>query len=93
MYEVDRHSQDYFKSQLLAESVNGDVALHFETGVFGLVDVQAISELSKPFTLAQAKSDPKLAKMTLVRFSRLSVQPVTADEWRYICKLGGVRPL
>ena len=62
-----------------------------ETGIFGLVDVKAISELSKPFTLAQAKADPKLAEMTLVKFSRLSVQPVTADEWRHICKLGGVR--
>lgn len=64
-----------------------------ETGVFGLVDVKAVAELKKPVTLADAKSDPKLAKMTLVRFSRLSVQPVSADEWKHICKLGGVKEL
>jgi predicted RNA-binding protein with PUA-like domain len=64
-----------------------------ETGKFGLVVVKAVAELSKPFTLAEAKSDPKLAKMTLVTFSRLSVQPVTAEEWRHVCKLGGVRAL
>lgn len=64
-----------------------------ETGVFGLVDVKAVAELKKPVTLADAKADPKLAKMTLVRFSRLSVQPVSADEWKHICKLGGVREL
>jgi len=28
--------------------------------------------------------------MTLVTFSRLSVQPVTAEEWTHICKVGGV---
>lgn|SRR5512135_3691984 len=64
-----------------------------ETGVFGLVDVKAVAELKKPVTLADAKADPKLAKMTLVRFSRLSVQPVSADEWKHICKLGGVKEL
>jgi predicted RNA-binding protein with PUA-like domain len=64
-----------------------------ETGKFGLVDVKAVASLSTPFTLNQAKADPKLAKMTLVTFSRLSVQPVTAEEWKYICKLGGVRDL
>lgn len=61
-----------------------------KTGKFGLVDVKAFSDLSTPVTLAQAKADPKLANMTLVTFSRLSVQPVTAEEWNHICKIGGV---
>ena len=64
-----------------------------EKGKFGLVDVKAVAELAKPLTLAQAKTDPKLATMTLVTFSRLSVQPVSADEWKHICKLGGVSEL
>ena len=64
-----------------------------EKGKFGLVDVKAVAELAKPITLAQAKTDPKLAKMTLVTFSRLSVQPVSADEWKHICRLGGVSEL
>lgn len=61
-----------------------------ETGKFGLVDVKAVAELARPVTLTQAKADPKLAKMTLVKFSRLSVQPVTAEEWKHICKMSGV---
>ena len=61
------------------------------TGKFGLVDVKAVADLPKPVTLAQAKADPKLAKMTLVTFSRLSVQPVTDAEWKHVCKLGGLK--
>ncbi len=62
-----------------------------ETAKFGLVDVKAVADLPKPVTLAQAKADPKLADMVLVKFSRLSVQPVTDAEWKHICKLGGLK--
>ena len=61
-----------------------------ETGRFGRVDVQAVEDLPKPVTLAQVKADPKLKDMVLVRNSRLSVQPVTPEAWRYILKLGGM---
>jgi len=61
-----------------------------ETGKFGLVVVKAVVDFPKPVTLAQAKADRALAKMTLVTFSRLSVQPVSAKEWQHVCKLGGV---
>ena len=63
-----------------------------ETAKFGLVDVKAVADLPRPVTLAEAKADPKLARMTLVTFSRLSVQPVTDAEWTHILKLGGVKP-
>jgi predicted RNA-binding protein with PUA-like domain len=62
-----------------------------ETGKFGLVDVKAVKDVPKPVTLAQIKADPKLKTMVLVREARLSVQPVTDAEWKYICKLGGVK--
>ena len=62
-----------------------------ETGRFGLVDVKAVSDFAKPVTLAACKADPKLKDMVLVKYSRLSVQPVTAAEWTHICKLGGVK--
>jgi predicted RNA-binding protein with PUA-like domain len=62
-----------------------------ETGKFGLVDVKAVKDVPKPVTLAQVKADPKLKDMVLVREARLSVQPVTDAEWKYICKLGGVK--
>lgn len=62
-----------------------------ETGKFGMVVVKAVEGFKKPVTLAQAKSDPALKDMVLVNFSRLSVQPVGAVEWKHICKLGGVK--
>jgi predicted RNA-binding protein with PUA-like domain len=62
-----------------------------ETGRFGLVDVKAVKDFARPVTLAEIKADPKLKDMVLVRYSRLSVQPVTDEEWRYICGLGGVK--
>ena len=62
------------------------------TGKFGMVDLKAVAPLPKPVTLAAVKADPKLAGMALVKYSRLSVQPVTDAEWRHVCKLGGVKP-
>jgi predicted RNA-binding protein with PUA-like domain len=61
-----------------------------ETGTFGMVDVKAVKPLKTPVTLAQVKATKALAKMSLVTSARLSVQPVTAAEWKLICKLGGV---
>ena len=46
--------------------------------------------LPKPVTLAAIKAEPKLKEMALVKYSRLSVQPVTAEEWKLVCKMGGV---
>jgi predicted RNA-binding protein with PUA-like domain len=40
--------------------------------------------------MAAIKAEPRLKNMTLVRNSRLSVQPVTSEEWRLICKMGGL---
>ena len=54
------------------------------------VDIRAIKPLRRPVTLDEIKSDERLGEMVLVRNSRLSVQPVTADEWDIICSLGGV---
>lgn len=62
-----------------------------ETGKFGLVDVKAVKDLPKPVSLATIKADAKLKTMVLVREPRLSVQPVTPEEWKHICKLGGVK--
>jgi len=56
-----------------------------------VVDVKAVAPLVHPVTLQTIKAEPKLKDMVLVRSSRLSVQPVTAEEWRTVCKLGGVK--
>lgn len=62
-----------------------------KTGAFGLVDVRADEALPQPVTLAQCRADKRLKEMVLVRVSRLSVQPVTAAEWRIVCALGGLK--
>lgn len=58
-----------------------------ETGKFGMVDVKAVKALPRAVSLAEVKANPALAKMALVTSMRLSVQPVTDDEWAFILKL------
>jgi len=60
------------------------------TGKFVTVDVKAVEPLPSPVTLVDIKTEPRLADMVLVHQSRLSVQPVTAAEWRIVCRMGGV---
>ena len=52
-----------------------------ETGRFGMVTVVAVKEVVKPVTLAEIKNEPLLENFALVRQSRLSVVPVSQDEW------------
>jgi predicted RNA-binding protein with PUA-like domain len=56
-----------------------------------VVDVKAVEPLKKPVTLAEAKAEPRLKAMVLVNNTRLSVQPVSAEEWKILCKMGGVK--
>ena len=56
------------------------------------VDVRAVRDVPNPPTLDQIKANEKLASMVLVVNSRLSVQPVTEDEWREVCRMGGLDP-
>jgi len=58
------------------------------SGKFGMVDIKAVKPLPKPVTLEAVKSEPRLAKMALVANSRLSVQPVTEEEWALVCEMG-----
>ena len=60
-------------------------------GNWECVDIRAVKDVPKPVTLEQCKSDKRLKDMVLVRNSRLSVQPVSAEGWKYICTLGGVK--
>jgi predicted RNA-binding protein with PUA-like domain len=62
-----------------------------KSGRFVQVDVTPLEPLKTPVTLKQIKAEKKLADMALVRLSRLSVQPVTPEEWRIVCKMGGLK--
>lgn len=61
-----------------------------EKGIFGLVTVKAVKDMPRHVTLAETKATPALAQMSLVKSFRLSVQPVTAAEWKLVCKMGGL---
>jgi predicted RNA-binding protein with PUA-like domain len=54
------------------------------------VDIKPLRKLKRPVSLDLIKKEKKLASMALVRISRLSVQPVTEDEWQIIMKMGGM---
>lgn len=53
------------------------------------VELKAVRPLAHPVTLEQVKAEPALAGIALLRLSRLSVQPLTRDEFGRIEKLGG----
>ncbi|MEP2642666.1 EVE domain-containing protein [Roseobacter sp.] len=53
------------------------------------VDIRAVMPMKTPITLDEVKQDPRLSDMALVRSARLSVQPVTPEEWRIICDMSG----
>jgi len=53
------------------------------------VDMKTVAPFPKSVSLAAIKAEPKLANMSLLNSARLSVQPVTASEWKLICRMGG----
>ena len=53
------------------------------------VPVEPVRPLKRPVTLAEIKADPSLAKMELLRQSRLSVAPVREEEWAKILEMSG----
>jgi predicted RNA-binding protein with PUA-like domain len=54
------------------------------------VDIRAVRDLPQPVTLDDVKLEPRLADMVLVKNSRLSVQPVSQEEWEIVCRMGGL---
>ena len=58
-----------------------------DDGSWVKVPVEPVRALNKPVTLAQIKAEPKLAKMELIRQSRLSVAPVRDEEWKLILEM------
>ena len=56
------------------------------------VTIRALAPMPTPVKLKDVKANPKLAEMSLVASFRLSVQPVTAAEWKEVCRMGGMDP-
>jgi predicted RNA-binding protein with PUA-like domain len=61
-------------------------------GRFGMVDVKAVKPFKRPVTLAEIKDEPRLEEMALIRQSRLSVMPVSEEQWNLILAMGETKP-
>lgn len=62
------------------------------SGTWKCVDIRAVRHMPRPVPLDEIKADERLADMVLVKNSRLSVQPVTPEEWSLVCTIGGLDP-
>ena len=62
-----------------------------ESGDWVCVDMKAVKPVKTPITLAASKADPRFTELALLKYSRLSVGPVSSEHWAMICELGGVK--
>jgi len=60
-----------------------------KSGKLHAVDIVPVKKMKSPVTLASVKADKSFASFPLVRISRLSVMPVTDDEWERIVAMAG----
>ena len=60
-----------------------------ESPTWFMVDLRAVAQLTRPVTLTELKARKELANMALLRIGRLSVTPVTPQEWETICAMAG----
>jgi predicted RNA-binding protein with PUA-like domain len=76
-------------TQFDPKNIHYDEKAKKENPTWFMVDIKFVKEFKSPVTLDQIKSNPKLKNMTLVqKGNRLSVMPVTKDEWEEILRLG-----
>jgi predicted RNA-binding protein with PUA-like domain len=61
-----------------------------ETNRFGLVTIRAIADMPYCVSLGDMRNNPELADFQLIKQSRLSVVPISAEHWDIICNMGGV---
>ncbi|MBL7728957.1 MAG: EVE domain-containing protein [Dinghuibacter sp.] len=59
-------------------------------GNWVVVDLAPVKKLKKPVSLQQLKADKRLAEMKLIKIGRLSVSPVTDEEWQAVLELAGM---
>ena len=99
LMKMKKGDRAFFYHSNVGKEIVGVVAIAREhypdptdaTKKFVAVDLKADSALPKPVTLEAIKAEPRLAEMALLKQSRLSVQPVSAAEWKLICGMGGLK--
>jgi len=100
MREMKKGDLGFFYHSLKEKSVVGIVEVIAEAhpdsttddARWECVDIKAVRPFTDPVNLDQIKADPRLSEMVLVKNSRLSVQPVTEEEWQIVCGLGNTKP-
>lgn len=60
-----------------------------DDGAWASVAVEKVKPLGKPVSLKEMKAEPRLAKLEMIRQSRLSVSPVRPEEWAVLLEMGG----
>ncbi|HEY6905819.1 MAG TPA: EVE domain-containing protein [Ignavibacteriaceae bacterium] len=77
-------------TQFDPDDVHFDPAAKKDAPIWFMVDIKFLKEFKKPVTLEELKKNPKLKKMRLVqKGTRLSVMPVTSDEFDEVVRMGG----
>ena len=100
MREMKVGDQGFFYHSMKEKSVVGIVEVMAEAHPdsttddprWECVDIKALRPFDTPVSLDDIKADERLGEMVLVKNSRLSVQPVTAEEWQIICAMGNTKP-
>ena len=91
--------RNFTARQNLVNMKNGDRAFFYHSNegkeIVGIAEVikEAYpdpSDKTGKFVCVDIMADKRLSDMALVKYSRLSVQPVTPDEWKLVCKMGGL---
>ena len=91
--------RNFTARQNLVKMKKGDLAFFYHSNegkeIVGIAEIikEAYpdpTDKTGKFVCVDIKADKKLAEMALVKYSRLSVQPVTAEEWKMVCKMGGM---
>ncbi len=99
MKKMKKGEQVFFYHSITEKQIVGVMAVTREyypdhtdpSGRFGMVDVKPLLPVTNLVTLSQIKAEPKLADLSLVRQSRLSVMPVSATHWKILCKMAGIK--
>ena len=98
MKKMKKDEQAFFYHSITEKQIVGVMAVTREyypdhtdpSGRFGMVDVKPLLPVTNLVTLSQIKAEAKLADLSLVRQSRLSVMPVPTTHWKILCKMAGI---
>ena len=98
LMKMKKGDQCFFYHSINEKSIVGIVEVHKEhypdptdkSKKFVAIDVKALKKLKYPVTLDRIKKNIKLKEMPLIKQSRLSVMPLTVDEFKEILKLSNI---